>query len=92
MPRQPMQEFAEGTELVRVYLASGLDEAKAAEAALDGVRVTYAVEVERYETRSILWSGERRGAGLWVVEADLDTAYGALLSAGLVKGLVDRGG
>jgi hypothetical protein len=92
VPRQPMQQFGDGTEVVRVYLAAELSEAQAAEAALDAAGVTYAVEVETYFTRTILGSGSpREGAGLWIVQADLDGACAALARAGLVKGLVDRG-
>ena len=92
MPRQPMHHFGEGTEVVRVYLAAALDEAQAAEQALDGAGITYAVEVETIPSRSILTLGSaRRAAGLWILEAELDAAYQALTSAGLLKGLVDRG-
>lgn len=92
MPRQPMHQFGEGTEVVRVYLAAGLDEAQAAERALEGAGLTYSVEVETYLTRTILGSGSpRQGAGLWILEADLDAACDALTGAGLLKGLVERG-
>jgi len=91
MPRQPMHQFGEGTELVRVYLAASLDEAQAAERALDAVGLSYAVEVETFLARTILGSGSpRQGAGVWLLEADLDAACGALTGAGLVKGLVER--
>jgi hypothetical protein len=87
-----MLQFGEGTELVRVYLAGALDEAQQAERALDGAGLTYAVEVETYDARTFLGIGSRRqGAGIWLLEADLDAACGALERAGLVKGLVDRG-
>jgi hypothetical protein len=92
MPRQPMHQFGEGTEVVRVYLAASLDEAQEAERALDAVGLSYAVEVETYLARTVLGSGSpRQGAGVWLVEADLDAACAALERAGLVKGLVDRG-
>jgi hypothetical protein len=92
MPRQPMHQFGEGTEVVRVYLAASLDEAQQAERALDGVGLTFAVEVETFLARTILGSGApRQGAGIWLLEADLDAACAALTQAGLVKGLVDRG-
>ena len=92
MPRQPMHQFGEGTEVVRVYLAASLDEAQAAERALDDAGLTYAVEVETFVARTILGSGApRQGAGVWLLEADLDAACQALDRAGLVKGLVDRG-
>lgn len=87
-----MHQFGEGTELVRVYLAASLDEAQQAERVLDAAGVTYAVEVETFVARTILGSGApRQGAGLWLLEAELDAACAALSGAGLVKGLVDRG-
>lgn len=92
MPRQPMHQFGEGTEVVRVYLAASLDEAQQAEQALDGIGLSYAVEVETFVARTILGSGApRQGAGIWLLESDLDAACAALERAGLVKGLVDRG-
>lgn len=87
-----MHQFGEGTEVVRVYLAAGLEEAQAAERALDAAGLTYAVEVETFLARTILGSGApRQGAGVWLLEADLDAACAALTGAGLLKGLVDRG-
>ena len=56
MPRQPMHQFGEGTEVVRVYLAASLDEAQQAERALDGAGLCYAVEVETFLSRTILGS------------------------------------
>jgi 2-methylcitrate dehydratase PrpD len=92
MPRQPMHLFGEGTEVVRVYLAATLEEAQQAERALDAAGVTYAVEAETFVARTILGSGApRQGAGVWLLEADLDAACAALTRAGLVRGLVDRG-
>jgi len=87
-----MHQFGEGTEVVRVYLAASLDEAQEAERVLDALGLSYAVEVETFLARTILGSGSpRQGAGVWLVEADLDAACAALEQAGLVKGLVDRG-
>jgi hypothetical protein len=87
-----MHQFGEGTEVVRVYLAAALDEAQQAERALDEAGLTYAVEVETFLSRTILGSGSpRQGAGIWLLEGDLDVACAALERAGLVKGLVDRG-
>lgn len=92
MPRQPMHQFGEGTEVVRVYLAAALDEAQAAERALDAAGLCYSVEVETFLAKTIIGSGSpRQGAGLWILEADLDAACAALTAAGLLKGLVDRG-
>jgi hypothetical protein len=92
MARQAMEQFGEGTELVRVYMASSLGEAEAAEAALTAAGLRYAVEVESFIAPTLLGSGSPRpGAGLWLPESDLDAACQALTRAGLVKGLVDRG-
>lgn len=92
MAKQALDEFGEGTEVVRVYLAGALDEAQAAERAMDGAGLTYAVELEEYRTRSILvGSATRQGLGVWILERDLDAACAALERAGLLKGLVDRG-
>jgi hypothetical protein len=92
MPRQPLDQFGEGTEVVRVYFALGLEEAERAEALLDAAGLTFAVEVEEVGGATMWGFGRpRRGAGVWIREADLDTACAALEKAGMVKGLVDRG-
>ena len=92
MPRQPLEQFGDGTEVVRVYLALGLVEAQRAEAALDAAGLTFAVEVEEVGGRTLFGFGNpRRGAGIWILEAELDAACRALEGAGMVKGLVDRG-
>jgi hypothetical protein len=87
-----MHQFGEGTEVVRVYMAGSLDEAQQAEAVLEALGLTFAVEVETFDARTFLGIGStRQGAGLWLLEADLDAAYTALERAGLLKGLVDKG-
>jgi len=92
MPRQPLDQFGEGTEVVRVYFALGLEEAERAEALLDAGGLTFAVEVEEVGGPTMWGFGRpRRGAGIWIREADLDAACAALEQAGMVKGLVDRG-
>jgi len=91
MARVPMEIFEEGTEIVRVYLAGALDEARAVEAALDAAGAEYAVEVETLPTGGILAGWARRGAGFWVRSDALDGCADALERAGLVSGLVDRG-
>jgi hypothetical protein len=92
MARIELDAFGEGTELVRVYLAAGLDEARRAEDVLAAAAVDFAVEVETFFSRTILGGGApRQGAGFWLREADLDAACRALEAAGLVAGLVDRG-
>lgn len=88
----PMEAFEEGTEIVRVYLAGSLDEARTAERILAAAGVEYAVEVEELSTRNVFGLGvTRRGAGLWVRAEALDDAADALERAGHLAGLVDRG-
>jgi hypothetical protein len=91
--RIPMDEFEEGAEIVRVYLAASLAEAQAVERALEVAEVEFAVEVEELHTRNLfgLFSA-RRGAGFWVREPLAGGAADALERAGCVAGLVDRGG
>jgi hypothetical protein len=84
-----MDFFDEGTEIVRVYLAASLAEARAIEGALDAAGVEFAVEIEEFASRIALGSA-RRGAGFWVREADLELAAGALERAGHLAGLVER--
>jgi hypothetical protein len=92
MPRQPMEQFGEGTEVVRVYFALGLEEAQRAEAILDRAGLTFAVEVEEVGGATMFGFGRpRRGAGVWVREAEVAVASSALEGGGLVRGLVDRG-
>lgn len=91
MAQVPMESFEEGTEVVRVYLAASLDEARGIEDALDDAGVEFAVEVEEVSSRSLFgWPQSRRGAGFWVREVDLDRAAGALERGGHLSGLVQR--
>jgi PleD family two-component response regulator len=90
MARVPEEAFPEGTEIVRVYLAGSLGEAQAVEQALDAAGVDYAAVPEQYGAPSALGARVRTGVGLWVQEARLDDAAGALERAGLTAGLVKR--
>jgi hypothetical protein len=85
-----MSSFAEGAEIVRVYLAGRLSEADAVERALDAAEITYAAETERYAAPFSLGLWHRTGVGFWVLEAGLDPAAEALERAGLLSGLVRR--
>jgi hypothetical protein len=86
-----MEAFEEGTEIVRVYLAATLAEARAIEGALDLAGVEFAVEVEEFASRTALGSNlARRGAGFWVREADLERAAQVLERGGHLAGLMDR--
>ena len=91
MAQVRMDSFEEGTELVRVYLAASLDEARGVEETLAATDVEFAVEVEELSTRGLFgWFQARRGAGFWVREIELDRAAGALERGGHVAGLVRR--
>lgn len=91
MAQIPMESFEEGTEIVRVYLAASLAEARTVEDALGAAGVEFAVEVEEFGASAALLSARaRRGAGFWVREPDLERAAGALERGGHVAGLVDR--
>ncbi len=91
MARIEMEDFEEGTEIVRVYLAATLAEAQAVERALAAAGVEYAVEVETFTSPTALGANVgRRGAGFWVVEALVETAAVALERAGQIAGLVQR--
>ncbi len=89
MGRVSMEDFEEGTELLRVYLASSLAEARKVEAALDAAGFDYVVEVESFTTRSVLAGFfARKGAGFYVLKEQAHDCVQALGSAGMVKGLV----
>jgi hypothetical protein len=91
MPRIAMDSFADGTEIVRVYLAARLDEAQAVERALDDADQEYAVEVEELVSSTALGlKASRQGAGFWVEAGELERCADALEGAGLVAGLVRR--
>jgi hypothetical protein len=91
VPRIEMEAFEEGTEIVRVYLAASLREAREVEDALCAAAVDFAVEVEAFASPTALGSNAaRQGAGFWIPAADLDRAALALERAGHVAGLVQR--
>ena len=90
MPRVTEEAFEEGTEIVRVYLAATLNEAKAVEQALDGAGLDYLAETERYAAPAALGSRLRTGVGFWVSAAAVEPAASALEQAGLTSGLVER--
>jgi len=90
VPRVTEEEFEEGSEIVRVYLAATLSEAKAVEGILDGAGLDYLAETERYAAPAALGSRQRTGVGFWVSAAAVEPAAAALLRAGLTSGLVER--
>jgi hypothetical protein len=89
--RIELDDFADGTEIVRVYLAGSLAEAQAVERTLDAAGLAYAVEVEAFAPGGLATGSARSGAGFWVEAGTLDACAGALERAGHLAGLVDRG-
>jgi hypothetical protein len=90
MTRIALDEFGEGTEVVRVYLAQELAEAQAVEEILGTTGLRFAVEVEEVPVRSLLGGvSARTGVGFWVHGDDVAPSVAALERAGHVKGLVD---
>jgi hypothetical protein len=90
MPRVTEEEFEAGSEIVRVYLAASMREARSVEETLDALGVDYLAEPERYPVRWALGLRLRSGVGFWVAEAALEPAAAALERAGLKSGLVLR--
>jgi len=90
MTRIALEAFGEGTEVVRVYLAQALAEARAVEAVLDGTGLRFAVEVEQVPVRSLLGGiSARTAVGFWVAPEDVAACAATLEGAGHVKGLVE---
>lgn len=91
MARIAMEDFGEGEEIVRVYVAAALPEAQGVQAALDAAGIEYGVEVETFASPTVLGSNQpRSGAGFWVPAEHADASIEALERAGLVRGLLDR--
>jgi len=90
MARIALEEFGDGTEVVRVYLAQALSEARAVEDALAATGLRFAVEVEQVPVRSLLGGLTARTAvGFWVDPTEVARCAAALERAGHVKGLVE---
>ncbi len=91
MAQVPMESFEEGTEIVRVYLAGALAEARAVEETLTAAGVEFAVEVEELASPNALGlKVTRQAAGFWIRTEEVDRAAGALERAGHRAGLVRR--
>jgi hypothetical protein len=87
----PMDSFEEGTEIVRVYLAGALREARAVEETLCAAEVEFAVEVEELSTSDALGlRATRPAAGFWIRAEEVERAAGVLERAGHRSGLVRR--
>lgn len=73
------EEFFGEEELVLVYIAKRLREAKEIEKALDDAGVDYLVEADTYRG-GVLFVRELIGAFFYVREADIPKAHGTLLA------------
>jgi hypothetical protein len=89
--RIAIDDFDEGTEIVRIYVAGALAEAQAVEGVLEAGGFEYAVEVEALPSGGLLSGRARRTAGFWVRTEAVEQCADALERAGHVRGLVDRG-
>ena len=81
MLREP--EYFGDEELVLVYMARRLKEARAVEAALDAGSVDYAVVPEHY-TGGVFFSSRRVGAFFYVSPLSEPRARSALFAAGFI--------
>jgi hypothetical protein len=71
------EDFFGQEELVLVYIAKKLREARTLEGALDAAGVDYLVEADTYRG-GVLFVRELTGAFFYVKEADTETAHGVL--------------
>lgn len=90
MARIAFEDFGEGEEVVRIYLARELSEAKRVEAALTETGIEYAVEVEPYRTvMSSIFFSEYKGAAFYVLADQEDFCRRILREAGLTVGIAE---
>jgi hypothetical protein len=90
MARIAFEDFGKGTEVVRIYLARELKEAKRVEAVLTEQGIEYAVEVEPYKTvMSSIFSSEYKGAAFYVLANQEDFCRRVLCDAGLTVGIAE---
>jgi hypothetical protein len=81
MLREP--DFFEDREMVLVYVAKRLREARAVELALDSGGLDYAVQPEHY-TGGVFFTSRRVGAFFYVLPESEATARSLLLASGFV--------
>lgn len=79
MRREP--EFFGDKELVLIYIAKKLREAKAVESKFDEAGVDYAIEVDYY-TGGIIFRSQRAGAFFYVDPAQEEQAAAVLAQSG----------
>jgi len=91
MAKVAFEDFEDGEEVVRIYLARELSEAKRAEAVLTKKGIEYAVEVEPYVTAmSNILSSEYKGAAFYVVADQGEFCRRILSEAGLTPGIMEE--
>ena len=90
MARVSLEEFGD-KEVVRIYIAGALGEAKRVETILAGNGIHYAVEVEPYLTSGIfsIFSSEQAGASFYVTSGQADFCRRVLREAGLRVGIIE---
>lgn len=90
MARIALEDFGE-KEVVRIYIAGALGEAKRVEAILTENGIHYAVEVELYLTSSIfsIFSSGQKGASFYVISGQADFCRRVLRDAGLKVGIIE---
>ena len=90
MARVTLEDFGD-REVVRIYIAGELGEAKRVETILAGNGIHYAVEVEPYMTSSIfsIFSSGQKGASFYVVSGQADFCRRILHEAGLKVGIIE---
>ena len=91
MARVAFEDFGDGEEVVRIYLARELGEAKRVETVLTERGIHYAVEVEPYVTvMSSIFSSEYKGAAFYVVADQEQFCRRVLTEAGLTLGTMEE--
>ena len=88
MARIALEAFAD-KEVMRIYIAAELGEAKRVEKTLTEVGIDYAVEIEPYVTFSFM-SSEHAGAAFYVISGQAEFCRRALREAGLKAGIVEE--
>lgn len=91
MARIAFEDFGDGKEVVRIYLARALSEAKRVEEVLTNLGIEYAVEVEPYITAmSVVFSSQYKGAAFYVLAGQEEFCRRILTEAGLTAGIVEE--
>jgi hypothetical protein len=86
--RVTLEDFGD-KEVVRIYIAGALGEAKRVETILIENGIHYAVEVELYVRLSIFSAPEQAGAAFYVVSGQADFCRRTLREAGLKVGIIE---